>query len=128
MLYTCSITIDVDADSPEAAAKRAWELLAGPEAMLPVVEVFDRGDFPHDDGGVAQKIDLQELKDVLDAARRNRPYPPAKCDHCGCAPAHGDGGRTYTCGSKAFKRRDGIQWGRTVLCYQLAETTKEKKL
>lgn len=39
--YTCRIEIDVTAATPEEAARQAWDLLAGPEARLPVVDVID---------------------------------------------------------------------------------------
>lgn len=48
--YRCVIEIDVDASSPRAAARLAWELLASYDARLPVVRVRE--------GRVTHVIDL----------------------------------------------------------------------
>ena len=48
-----SIEIDVDAPTPQQAAKEAWRILAAPDAMLPVVNIQNQC--------VSELVDLQEL-------------------------------------------------------------------
>jgi hypothetical protein len=37
--YQVVIAIDVDAETPETAARDAWTLLTSPDALLPICEV-----------------------------------------------------------------------------------------
>jgi hypothetical protein len=53
--YRVEFSIDVSAESPEAAAKRGWELLTAPDAWLPVAEVTE-----HDGDGWPTTVDLEE--------------------------------------------------------------------
>lgn len=57
MRYLCTIEIDVDADTPEIAAARAWALLSAPGAFLPVVDCTP-------ESGDPSRVDLQELNDI----------------------------------------------------------------
>lgn len=56
--YHVEFAIEVDADNPQEACKRAWELLSGPGAMLPVGEVIE-----HEGDGFREQVDLQELEE-----------------------------------------------------------------
>lgn len=60
MNYHVEFAIEVTAATPEAACRRAWELLSGPGAMLPVGTVLDL------ESGDREDIDLQELNDNED--------------------------------------------------------------
>lgn len=54
--YTVAFTIDVEADTPDEAARRAWALLSEPEAMKPIATVIEQP------LGEEQEIDLEELE------------------------------------------------------------------
>lgn len=56
--YRCVVEIDVDADSPVAAARLAWRTLTAPEAQLPLVSTI-----PHDENGDIPSL-ADERKDV----------------------------------------------------------------
>ena len=61
MNYRIEIAIDVTEKSAVAAAKRGWELLIQPDALLPVVTVTatdKKGDVIYQ-----RNIDLQEIYD-----------------------------------------------------------------
>jgi hypothetical protein len=53
--YRCRVEIDVDAKSPQEAARTAYELLTNPEAIPWIVEVFS------DDQGPPVEVDLDPL-------------------------------------------------------------------
>ena len=52
--YRVEFAIDVTAETPAEACRRAWELMTQPDSMLPVGTVIDVG-------GKRQDIDLQAL-------------------------------------------------------------------
>ena len=55
-MFHVAFSIDVEADSAEDAARRAWELLTSPEARRPVAEVMD-----HEGIGHVEQINLSAL-------------------------------------------------------------------
>lgn len=57
--FRVSFAIDVEAKTPEEACARAWELLTGEGAMLPIGEVEEHSD-PYAD---TVEVDLQEIHD-----------------------------------------------------------------
>lgn len=54
--YVVEWSIDVVAESPQAAAAQAWELLRAPHSTANVFDVI-----PADGSGEAVRVDLQEL-------------------------------------------------------------------
>lgn len=54
-IYRVKFEIDVEADTPEEACQRAWELMTQRDSLLPIGTVLDVS------GGERQDIDLQEL-------------------------------------------------------------------
>jgi hypothetical protein len=56
-LYRVEFAIDVSAPNPETACQRAWQLLSGPGAMLPVgTAINEHGD--------QDTLDLQQLAET----------------------------------------------------------------
>lgn len=56
--YRVEWSIDVDADTPELAAKRAWAMMRGEHSTANVFEVLEC-----DGTGEAVMVDLQELNE-----------------------------------------------------------------
>lgn len=68
--YRCVIEIDVDADTPVAAARLAWKTLTAPGAPLPVVSTI-----PTDENGDIPAL-IEEREDIdLEKLRRRRRRP-----------------------------------------------------
>ena len=63
MTFLVTIDIDVSADSPTEAARRAWNLLTAPDALLPVCTVTAHAKHCGDIGDI-DTIDLQELAEA----------------------------------------------------------------
>lgn len=55
MKYFISWEIDIDADTPEAAAREALRIQRDPDSIATVFDVFD-------EDGVDNRVDLEELK------------------------------------------------------------------
>lgn len=61
--YTVTFSIEVSAPTRERAAARAWELLSGPDASLPVAEVKRFGKV--ECSAQQTLFDLQEMPEIL---------------------------------------------------------------
>lgn len=55
MKYFIRWEIDIDADTPEAAAREALRIQRDPDSIATVFDVFD-------EDGVDNRVDLEELK------------------------------------------------------------------
>lgn len=74
--YHVEFSIEVTAEDPAAACKRAWELLTSSDAMLPVGTVTTLESEANEDGDMAgdrEDIDLQGLAEET---------PVNPCDTC----------------------------------------------
>ena len=73
--YRVSWEIDIDAESPRAAAEKAQAIQRDPESLATVFDVIEM------DGDTIQRIDLEEAEDSLSAQMRNLDAP-IFCQDC----------------------------------------------
>lgn len=73
--YRVSWEIDIDAESPRAAAEKAQAIQRDPESLATVFDVIEM------DGDTIQRIDLEEAEDSLSEQMRNLDAP-IFCQDC----------------------------------------------